>query len=94
MTDCIKNLIIKIPCCRSTASIDAFLFFRASLEIVPVGFLGIFTRGILGCDCGLAKNLHSSQNRGAVRSPEKANSLIPFILFQSVLSELQNTLKA
>jgi hypothetical protein len=89
MTDCIKNLIIKIPCCRSTASIDAFLFFRASLETTPVGFLGIFTRGILGCDCGLAKNLHSSQNRGAVWSPEKANS----ICFQNMLSEFLSYLQ-
>jgi hypothetical protein len=42
-----------------------FSIFRALLKIDPVGFLDIFTRGILGCDYGLAKNLHSSQNRGA-----------------------------
>jgi hypothetical protein len=53
-----------------------------------VGFLGIFTKSILGCDCGLAKILHSSQNRGAVWSPlEKANSLITQIEFQNTLSE-------
>ncbi len=67
-----------------------FSFFRASLKIDPVSFLGIFTRCILGCDYGLAKNLHSSQNRGAVWSPEKANSLITQIEFQNVLSELHN----
>jgi hypothetical protein len=84
MTDCIKNLIFKTHVAGPKLP---FFIFRSSLEIAPVGFLGIFTRGILGCDCGLAKNLHSSQNRGAVWSLEKVNSLISQIEFQKMLSE-------
>jgi hypothetical protein len=82
----VKNLIFKTHVAGPKLP---FFIFRASLENVPVGFLGIFTRGILGCDYGLAKNLHSSQNRGAGQSPEKANS----ICFQNVLSEFLSYLQ-